>query len=222
MNAFKYFLLIFMVLAFSISAIAQDEDITLTTYYPAPYGEYDGLIADRMVIGSNYDMTANSGDLIIEGNVGIGTNAPTVPLEVVGNIIAADPTDDDHVATRRYIKNHAMVYNLGDVVTPFIASQETGLVTLVDVTYENGGVLLGGSVSGNFVDSITITVDAGTADVATITFTPPFCEIEHGNDDYRHAGLPSPVTFNKSLKITYNASGSSNLVGGIAYVLKND
>ena len=62
-------------------AYAQDtsEEITLTTYYPAPYGEYNSLS-----VGSGYTAPANDGDLVIEGNVGIGTTSPASSLHVNG------------------------------------------------------------------------------------------------------------------------------------------
>lgn len=53
-NFFYAFLL--ALLGFGVTLIA--EEITLTTYYPAPYGAYD--------------------ELTVSGNVGIGTTAPTV------------------------------------------------------------------------------------------------------------------------------------------------
>ena len=214
------FFLAVVVLACPAVTNAEDEEIILTTYYPAPYGEYERLGANSMAIGPNYVIPTAAGDLIIEGNLGIGTDTPTVRLEVVGNIIADDPTEDNHVATRRYVKSHAISYDLSGVEV-FTASQETGTVTLVDLTHPAGGILLGGSISGNFADSVTITIDAGTADAATLTFTPPFCEVEFGNDDYKNAAFPSPISFKTSIKITYVATGPNNLVGGIAYVFKN-
>ena len=61
-----------MVLCCLGMAYAQEEEITLTTYYPAPYGEYDSLS-----IGSGYVAPVENGNLIVEGNVGVGTSDPT-------------------------------------------------------------------------------------------------------------------------------------------------
>lgn len=73
------------------------EDIAITTYYPAPFGVYKELRAKRMAIGDSYydssqhcwpggpcafpDIDAGA-DLIVEGNVGIGTVNPRTPLTI--------------------------------------------------------------------------------------------------------------------------------------------
>ncbi|MDR0859723.1 MAG: hypothetical protein LBO09_01735 [Candidatus Peribacteria bacterium] len=43
------------------------------------------------------------------GNVGIGINNPTAKLQVNGNIIASNPTANNHVATKEYVDNHKPV-----------------------------------------------------------------------------------------------------------------
>jgi len=40
--------------------------------------------------------------IVSNGNVGIGVTAPTVKLQVAGNIIAVDPTAANHVANKTY------------------------------------------------------------------------------------------------------------------------
>ncbi len=83
------------VLCFCIFTMA--EDITLTTYYPAPNGSYVQLtvtetldVTDGLVIGSNYagTETAPENGMIIEGNVGIGVVVPTEALDVNGTVNA--------------------------------------------------------------------------------------------------------------------------------------
>jgi len=64
------------------------ENITITTYYPAPFGVYNEMRAKRMAIGDAYYQASDycwagwpsctndiddEADLIVEGNVGIGT-----------------------------------------------------------------------------------------------------------------------------------------------------
>jgi hypothetical protein len=74
-----------------IVAIAYAEQITFSTYYPAPYGVYNEMRATRMAVGDTYiDSAANSwggtidsnADLVVEGNLGIGTTAPQAQLDI--------------------------------------------------------------------------------------------------------------------------------------------
>ncbi len=58
-----------------------DETLTITTYYPSPYGSYRELSAYRMKIGQTYSTQAvTDNNLIVEGNVGIGTTSPAGKL----------------------------------------------------------------------------------------------------------------------------------------------
>ncbi len=80
------------------------ESITLTTYYPSPVGVYRELRAQRQAIGDTYydasqycwppDTCTNAidanADLIVEGNVGIGTTHPSMPLVVDGGVLESD------------------------------------------------------------------------------------------------------------------------------------
>jgi len=73
----KRILLAILVLSVASICYAADEteEITLTTYYPAPFGEYDEL----SVSGNTY-LAVDS------GNVGIGTSSPGEKLEVDGKV----------------------------------------------------------------------------------------------------------------------------------------
>ncbi len=79
------------ILSFPLLAPAA-ETLTITTYYPSPYGVYNEMRAKRIAIGDDYVDTANYtweetdgdggevdylADLIVEGNVGIGTVNPS-------------------------------------------------------------------------------------------------------------------------------------------------
>ncbi len=68
-----------------VGVAGMAEDITLTTYYPAPYGAYDELTTT----GDTYLATDS------EGNVGIGTTQPGVgqKLNVVGGNIRLEEGD---------------------------------------------------------------------------------------------------------------------------------
>jgi len=54
----KLLFTVLMVLLFSSTTFAQDEEITLTTYYPAPYGSYDMLSTNYLDV--NGDLTGAS------------------------------------------------------------------------------------------------------------------------------------------------------------------
>ncbi len=74
----RLFGLVLIFIFFCIPGIVFSEDITITTYYPSPYGSYDQL------------ETANDTYLATGGGfVGIGNTAPTQKLEVTGNILAS-------------------------------------------------------------------------------------------------------------------------------------
>jgi hypothetical protein len=92
--------LFFILCLFSFS-FAQQESVTITTYYPSPYGSYKELRAQRIAIGSTYYDSAshpwNEGGtclaneicnaaLVVEGNVGIGMLNPRRSLDVEGNV----------------------------------------------------------------------------------------------------------------------------------------
>src|SRR3989338_665541 len=74
-NFFYAFLL--AILGFGATLMA--EDITLTTYYPAPYGAYDEL-----------STTGATNLATTSGNVGIGTTSGGAKFDVAGTIRAKD------------------------------------------------------------------------------------------------------------------------------------
>jgi len=59
---------------------------------------HDEATRDLRFWNDDNRMTITSG-----GNVGVGTTSPTTKLEVMGNIIAANPTNNNHVATKEYV-----------------------------------------------------------------------------------------------------------------------
>lgn len=82
------------------SSVFAQETITITTYYPAPFGVYQELRSRRMAIGETYVQQsihpwattsptpageiAQGADLVVEGNVGIGTINPQARLHLWG------------------------------------------------------------------------------------------------------------------------------------------
>ena len=92
-------LLFVILIGIPMIIFAQQEQITITTYYPSPYGSYKELRAQHMAIGDTYFNGSTycwegtctttidpNADLVVEGNVGIGTTSPGARLDVNGQI----------------------------------------------------------------------------------------------------------------------------------------
>jgi len=147
----RIFLLIISVLIITcspLSAIAQDEEeITLTTYYPAPFGDYDELI----VSGNTY-LAADS------GGVAIGTSsAPTALLDIVGDggtVIVPRKSDTGDPAAGI---NGMIYYNEAD--KKFRAYEDGAWEDLIDSAGGAGDVEIStGTYLGNGVDDRAIAV----------------------------------------------------------------
>ena len=113
LNKFALFflisLIVYPVLVFA-QATPPAETVTITTYYPSPYGSYRELRSRRMAIGDNYYNNANvcwtggggpacpggsshpdtngAASLVVEDRVGIGTAVPVASSKVTieGNV----------------------------------------------------------------------------------------------------------------------------------------
>jgi hypothetical protein len=88
-------LLLLLFIACSTCLFAQTEDsITITTYYPSPYGMYNEL-----------NTFSNTNLAISGGNVGIGTSSPQARLDVAGGAKIGDDTggcNSNKAGTLRY------------------------------------------------------------------------------------------------------------------------
>ena len=62
---------LFCVLCAGVYSIA--EEITLTTYYPAPYGNYEELQATKFAVGSSATMPSGDGDMTASGTIQANT-----------------------------------------------------------------------------------------------------------------------------------------------------
>jgi hypothetical protein len=91
--------LIFSAILLFAAIVLAAEEITITTYYPSPYGVYNQLQTNSLGVGDNNasgdldsgdvpNPATNPGDVWIKGNVGIGTASPdpAAKLEVAGQV----------------------------------------------------------------------------------------------------------------------------------------
>jgi len=85
----KRILLVILVLSVASICYAADEEekITLTTYYPAPYGKFNHGDFNTLTTSGNTFLAVDS------GNVGIGTTEPNYILEVNGMVHFGPPKD---------------------------------------------------------------------------------------------------------------------------------
>ena len=104
---------LFSVFLFFCSTFAFcDENITITTYYPSPYGSYNSLQVNNLGVGdvnadtafTSADVPSGSGNVWIAGKVGIGTGAtiPTESLQVVDTILVGSSTTGNGTLAAAY------------------------------------------------------------------------------------------------------------------------
>ncbi|HNW39817.1 MAG TPA: hypothetical protein PL125_05580 [Candidatus Omnitrophota bacterium] len=96
-RSIKCFSLVFLFLFFCLTFVSAEE-ITITSYYPSPYGSYKSLQTDKLGVGDNNadgsftaaDVPTVTGEVWIKGNVNIGKGAvsPTYALDVNGTVNA--------------------------------------------------------------------------------------------------------------------------------------
>ena len=106
---FSFTLLMVLSVFILMPCAFPQEDITITTYYPSPLGVYKDLRSKNLAIGDNYmdnsqycwegsctNLIDAATDLIVEGNVGIGTANPQGSQD--GRLIGLDV--DENIAVK--------------------------------------------------------------------------------------------------------------------------
>ncbi|MEA3328224.1 MAG: hypothetical protein U9Q08_00565 [Candidatus Omnitrophota bacterium] len=110
----KILLLLLMFGLVVLSSGVFAENVTITTYYPAPYGGYEELRAKKLGIGNTwFDSAAfpiaDPADLIVEGSVSIGTTDPEAATLRVWNTTPYDggmsPVGQDSIILRGAVQN---------------------------------------------------------------------------------------------------------------------
>ena len=90
---------LFMVFCMGVSSMA--EEVTITTYYPTPLGNYDELQATKLAVGSSTTMPATDGDLEASGTV----QADTVRANTVFNINGTDGYTETFTVVTNLFRN---------------------------------------------------------------------------------------------------------------------
>lgn len=131
---------LFLILFLNSPGFSQ-ETLTITTYYPSPYGSYNELRVNQMTVGSAYQSVAiPANSLVVEGSVGIGTITPRSKLEIVGGGIQID----NDAAACDATKAGTIRYNAG--VLEYCNSSSWSSVQILQGTmcgmYYNGVVIV--------------------------------------------------------------------------------
>ncbi|MFA4992556.1 MAG: tail fiber domain-containing protein [Candidatus Omnitrophota bacterium] len=112
----KNVLIIFYFLVLCAPLVFAQESITITTYYPSPYGSYNALQTSRLGVGDNNadgnltsaDVPTTNGDAWFRGNVGIGTITPSAKLQInsSGNVDTLNISSSTNTHYTQIIQNN--------------------------------------------------------------------------------------------------------------------
>ena len=126
------------------------EQLTLTTYYPSPYGGYAKLLTtDQTVlardggavgVGGYNTVTGASTKLAVKGNVGIGTSAPKNKLDIGGGAVIGAA----YSGTKTASSNGLLVQgNVGIGRSPSYPLDIKGDVRITSLNFSSPGILRG-------------------------------------------------------------------------------
>lgn len=92
MDRILRFLCVVFVMVFFMGVSSMAEEITLTTYYPAPYGNYEELQATMLAVGSATTMPASDGTINAQSYEVDGTAGWTGTITYLRNLGGATGT----------------------------------------------------------------------------------------------------------------------------------
>lgn len=213
----KKIVFVFSFLMSLVSTCFAQEQITITTYYPSPVGVYNELRARRMAIGDNWfnpatnvwgtQIDANA-DLVVEGNVGIGTRTPTGGAGAGITLDISSGTSGD-----AYLVLEADTDNNNEDDNPIIRFEQDA--DLVNAVIGLSGSTGNSPFTGTLLNSLVIGSEDGnpniqfaTSDVVRMTIT---------NTGYTGVATNAPnVTFdvrggdtNLCLKVRYTTTSGN-------------
>jgi len=218
---------LFFILELSSSGFSQ-ETMTITTYYPSPYGNYRELTAHKMKIGRTYSVaspagpTVNDDNVLIEGNVSIGSSTNSIRKLRVLQLDSSEP-----LLQLASVTSAAGKYRAG---IEFCANPHggvgTGEINLHPVArifgsqWDASGEYIGGRFivqsrinSGDWVD--TLTVQNNMVGIATVS--PGFTLDVNGSTKIQQSLLVFDKTTiaNPAGEIALPASGKLLVYGGL-------
>lgn len=234
---FIFVLVAITFLCLPIITQAQQEQITLTTYYPSPSGVYNELTARRLVIGDD-EMPNQDGIINFQG----------IELEDGDPEWANDGAIyyNSHTHRFRYFDGERW-RTFGSAGGPVFdweyvevydvkATAESGVV-LVNIP-DGSGVILGGSIAGFYFRNVIMNIDGENYrlpgmnpddltelvphDADGVALHPK--TDDKADDADQVMALPSNIRFQESLRITFDAYyGKDNRTKyGVVYIGRTD
>lgn len=226
--------MIIFIIVFALGLLSlgfAEENITITTYYPSPYGSYRELRAQRVAVGENYINTGTyswdatpatisaNADLVAEGTVGIGTTQPITNLDITDSsgVLAFPNFIGIRLNQKGVNKWTGLRFDRDDSQKWFIGMSSTLLDNKIRFRRN-------GSDDAMVIDDSTGRVSiGGEPNTSVFNFSPSLVEIIN----------PSTFAYDVGLRITKDGDGSAppilgfyktrgNIFGGVSSVQDGD